>query len=165
MTSTRDERDWLERTLVFMMCEFQFVSLMHVRITIVLVKLVSRRVEGLKLERRSAVKFCVILKKTATETFRMLKGANGEECLSGTGLYEWHERFREGRESFQDEEPLGRPSTPRTEKSAEVIANRENFECWDMRRNDRLNRETVCKILIEDVEKEKKCVPVLFLDC
>jgi hypothetical protein len=32
-------------------------------------------VEGFKMEQRAAIKFCVKLKKTATETFEMLKSA------------------------------------------------------------------------------------------
>jgi hypothetical protein len=39
--------------------------------TIVLVTLVFRRVEGFKMEQRAAIKLCVKLKKTATETFEM----------------------------------------------------------------------------------------------
>jgi uncharacterized metal-binding protein len=30
---------------------------------------------------KAAIRFCVKLKKTATETFEMLKSAYGEECL------------------------------------------------------------------------------------
>jgi hypothetical protein len=33
------------------------------------------------MEQRAAITFCVKLKKTATETFEMLKSAYGEECL------------------------------------------------------------------------------------
>jgi hypothetical protein len=43
------------------------------------------------MEQRAAIKFYVKLKKTATETFEMLKSAYGEECLSGTSVFEWHE--------------------------------------------------------------------------
>jgi hypothetical protein len=39
-----------------------------------------RRVEGFKMERRAGIKFCEKLKKTATETFEMLKSAYREEC-------------------------------------------------------------------------------------
>jgi hypothetical protein len=35
---------------------------------------------------RTAIKFCVKLKKTATETFQMLESAYGEECLSKTSV-------------------------------------------------------------------------------
>jgi hypothetical protein len=56
------------------------------------------------MERRAAIKFCVKLKKTATGTFEMLKSAYGEECLSRTSVFEWRERFKEGRESLEDDE-------------------------------------------------------------
>jgi hypothetical protein len=40
------------------------------------------------MEQRAAIKFCVKLKKTATETFEMFKSAYGEECLSSTSVFE-----------------------------------------------------------------------------
>jgi transposase len=73
------------------------------------------------MKQRAAIKFCVKLKKTATETFEMLKSAYGEECLSRTIVFEWHKRFKEERVSLQDDERKGRPSTSRTEESKEVI--------------------------------------------
>jgi hypothetical protein len=42
------------------------------------------------MEQRSAIKFCVKLKKTATETFEMLKSVNGDEYLSRTRVLEWY---------------------------------------------------------------------------
>jgi hypothetical protein len=47
------------------------------------------------MEQRAAIKFCAKLKKTAPETFEMLKSAYGEECLSSTSVFEWHQRFKE----------------------------------------------------------------------
>jgi transposase len=64
-----------------------------------------------KWNKRSAIKFYVKLNKTATETFKMLKRAYGEECLSRTGVFEWHKRFKEERESLKGDERKGRPST------------------------------------------------------
>jgi hypothetical protein len=49
--------------------------------------------------------------------FEMLKSAYGEECLSKISVFEWHIRFRQGRQSLQN----GRPSTSRREESTEVI--------------------------------------------
>jgi hypothetical protein len=80
-----------------------------------------RRVETFKMEQREAIKFCVKLKKTATETFEMLKSAYGEVSLSKTSVFEWHKWFNEGRRSSQDDERKGRSSTSRTEESKEVI--------------------------------------------
>jgi hypothetical protein len=69
-----------------------------------------------QVEQRAAIKFCVKLKKTGTETFEMLKSGYGEEFLPTTSVFEWHTRFKEGRESLQDDERKGRPSTSRTEE-------------------------------------------------
>jgi hypothetical protein len=76
------------------------------------------------MEQRATIKFCVKLKKTATETFEMLKSAYGEECLSRTSMFKLHKRFKEGRESLQEDEQEGSPSTSRTEESTEVIQKR-----------------------------------------
>jgi hypothetical protein len=66
------------------------------RIRVVFVKLLFRRVEGFKMEQGAAIKFCVKLKKTATETFEILKSALGEKCLSSTSVFECYKRFKEG---------------------------------------------------------------------
>jgi uncharacterized membrane protein len=68
MPSIRDEWDYVERTFTCMMSEFQLVWFMHVRITIVLVKLVFFVVSNFQNSTKAAIKFCVKLKKTATET-------------------------------------------------------------------------------------------------
>jgi hypothetical protein len=47
------------------------------------------------MEQRAVIKFCVQLKKTALETFEMLKSV-GEECLSKRSVSEWHKCFKEG---------------------------------------------------------------------
>jgi hypothetical protein len=47
------------------------------------------------MKQRAAIKFRVKLKKTATETFEMLKNSYDEECLSRTSVFEWHTSFKE----------------------------------------------------------------------
>jgi hypothetical protein len=37
---------------------------------------------------------CVKLKKTATETFEMLKSAYREKRLSRTSVFEWHKKLK-----------------------------------------------------------------------
>jgi hypothetical protein len=95
MPPIRDEQDQLERTIIYLMCKFQLVWLMHIGTTIVLVKLVFCCIEDFRIEQRAAFKFCVKLKKTATETFEMLKSVYCEECLSRTSVFEWHKMFKE----------------------------------------------------------------------
>jgi transposase len=80
----------------------------------------SKFQQGFKMEQRAAIKFCLKLENTATETFEILKSAYTEECLSSTSVSEWHKRFIEGRESLQDDERKGRPSTSRTQEFVQL---------------------------------------------
>jgi predicted HTH transcriptional regulator len=111
------------------------------------------------MEERAAIKFCVKLKKTATETFEMLKSTYGEEFLSRTGVFEWHKTFIEGRGSFQHDERKGRPSTSRTDESKKVIrkclAEHRTSSVRILEEMRGINRETVRKILVEDFKKKK----------
>ena len=57
------------------------------------------------LEERYAIKFCFKLgKNAATETYGMLQTAFGASCMNRAWGFEWHKRFKEGRESVRDDE-------------------------------------------------------------
>ena len=57
------------------------------------------------LEERYAIKFCFKLAKhDATETYGMLQTAFGASCMNRASVFEWHKRFKEGRESVRDDE-------------------------------------------------------------
>ena len=57
------------------------------------------------LEERYAIEFCFKLeKKNATETYRMLQTAFRPSCMNRTSVFEWNQRFKEGRESVRDYE-------------------------------------------------------------
>jgi len=62
-------------------------------------------------EQRVCAKFSYKLGKTFTETFQMLQRAYGEDCVSRTQCHEWHQRFKSGRTSIEDDPKCGRPST------------------------------------------------------
>lgn len=47
----------------------------------------------------------------AAQTFEMLNKAFGERALSRARVFEWHKRFKDGRESVEDDAHTGRPST------------------------------------------------------
>ena len=51
------------------------------------------------LEEWYAIKFCFKLGKNATETYGMLQTAFGASCMNRASVFEWHKRFKEGRES------------------------------------------------------------------
>jgi hypothetical protein len=62
-------------------------------------------------EQSTSIKFCFKLNKTAAETHRMLKDAIGEPALSQARTFDWFKRFKDGRESVEDDKHSGRPST------------------------------------------------------
>ena len=64
------------------------------------------------LEERYVIKLCFKLGKNATETYGMLQTAFGASCMNQTSVFEWHKRFKEGRESVRNNE--------RCERSKEV---------------------------------------------
>ena len=55
------------------------------------------------LEKRFAIKFCLKLRKNATETHGMLQIAFGASCKNRASDFEWHKRLKEGRESMRDD--------------------------------------------------------------
>ena len=55
------------------------------------------------LEERYAIKFCFKLGKNAPETNGMLQTAFGACCMNRASVFEWHKRFKKGRESVRDD--------------------------------------------------------------
>ena len=66
------------------------------------------------LEERYAIKFGFKLAKNATKTYGMLQTAFGASCMNRATVFEWHKRFKEGRESVRDDERCGRSKKVRT---------------------------------------------------
>ena len=60
------------------------------------------------LEERYAIKFCFKLGKNARETYGMLQIAFQPPCMNQASVFEWHKRFKEGKESVRDDERCGR---------------------------------------------------------
>lgn len=73
------------------------------------------------LEQRYAIKFCVKLGKTATETLGMIKDAYGNAALNRSTVFEWHKLFREGRELVEDNQRAGRSSTSRIDENVAKV--------------------------------------------
>jgi hypothetical protein len=59
-----------------------------------------------EIEQRVNIKFLVKLRKTATETFIVLREVYGKDALSRARVFAWHKRFSEGIEDVEDEEEL-----------------------------------------------------------
>ena len=72
-------------------------------------------------EQRANLKFLAKLGKTPSEFFAMLQQVYGEETMSRTHAFQWHKRFKEGREEVEDDPQSGRPSTSRTANNIEHV--------------------------------------------
>jgi hypothetical protein len=56
--------------------------------------------------------------------------AYGDAALSRTTTFEWHKRFREGRESVKDDERSGRPTTSRTDDNIFAVDKMASRKLW-----------------------------------
>ena len=60
------------------------------------------------LEERYAIKFCFKLGKNAKETYGMLQTTFRPSCMNRASVFEFHKRFKEGKECVRDDERRGR---------------------------------------------------------
>ena len=95
----------------------------------------------------------------------MLVQVYGDNAMKKTAVYKWVKRFSEGRGSVTDEERSGRPAKNRTEEN---IAEVHQIVCENRRLTARstaeevnLDRETVRKILTEDLDMRKVCAKMV----
>ena len=93
--SNKELQHQLEYTLLKFDCHSWWIS-----------KMQSGREDTL--EERYAIKFCFKLGKIATEMYGILQTAFGASCINRASVFEWHKRFKEGRESVRDDERCGR---------------------------------------------------------
>jgi transposase len=72
------------------------------------------------LEQRINIKFCAELGKSASETLQMLTEAYSVHAMTISSVFEWHKRFKEGREDVKDDERTGRPKTHPTDENCSL---------------------------------------------
>ena len=119
-------------------------------------------------EQRINQKLLVRLGNSPTETLKLLQEVYGDDTMSRTRLFEWHRRFKEGREEVEDDHRSGRPSTSRTDENVERVRQKVRSDCSLTVRIivDELgmNSERVWRIFTEDLGMRKvwaKMVPRL----
>ena len=106
----------------------------------------------MSIEQRINLKFLVRLGKTPTETFNSLQAVYGDATMSRTRIFEWHKRFREGREDVEDDRRSGRPTTSRTNENVERVREKvRNDRRLTVRMIDELNMnsERVWRIITD----------------
>ena len=82
------------------------------------------------LEERYAIKFCFKLGENATETYGILQTALRPSCMNRASVFEWHKRFKEGRESVRDDEKCG---SSKEVNISELISQRVRFRVTMLR--------------------------------
>jgi hypothetical protein len=73
------------------------------------------------LEQHINITFCAKLGKSASETLHMLTEAYGTDAMNKSSVFEWHKRFKEGRDDVKDDERTGRPKTHQTDENVEKV--------------------------------------------
>jgi len=95
----------------------------------------------------------------------MLVQVYGDSAMKKTAIYKWVKRFSEGRESVSDEERSGRPATSRTEeniaKVRQIVRENRRLTVRSIAEQGNIDRETVRKILTEDLDMRKVCVKMV----
>ena len=81
------------------------------------------------LEQRYAIKFCTKLRKSGSKMLQLLRTAYGDAVLSSSQVLRWHKAFKDGRESTEDKQHTGHPSTSRTENNVAHVKAVLTFEC------------------------------------
>ena len=91
----------------------------------------------------------------------MLVQVYGENAMKKTAVYKWVKRFSEGRESVTDEERSGRLATSITEeiiaKFRQIVRGNRRLTVRSIAEQVNIDRETVRKILTEDLDMSKVC--------
>ena len=83
------------------------------------------------LEKRYAKNFCLKLGKNATGTYGMVQTAFRPSCMNRASVFEWHKRFKEGRESVRDDERCGSSKEINTlELIGQRVMGRGRLLCW-----------------------------------
>jgi len=81
--------------------------------------------------------------------------------MKKTAVCKWVKRFSEGRESVTDKERLGRPARSRTEeniaKLRQIVRGNRRLTVRSIEEQVNIDRETVRKILTEDLDMRKVC--------
>ena len=112
-------------------------------------------------EQRTNIKFLTKLGKSATETLSLLQQAYGEECMSRARVFEWHKRFREGREEVEDDPKSGRPLSAKTDRNIELVnqlvRQDRRLTIRMMAEELEMSKESVRTILVENLGMKKIC--------
>jgi len=95
----------------------------------------------------------------------MLVQVYGDNVMKKTAVHKWAKRFSEGRESVTDEERSEWPATSRTEeniaKVRQIVRENRRLNVTSIAEQVNIVRETVRKILTENLDMKKVCAKMV----
>ena len=95
----------------------------------------------------------------------MLVQVYGDSAMKKTEVYKWVKRSSDGRENITDERKSGRPATSRTEeniaKVRQIVRKNRRLAVRSIVEQVYIDRETVRKILAEDLDMRKVCAKMV----
>ena len=95
----------------------------------------------------------------------MLQQVYGEETLSRTHAFEWHKRFKEGREEVEDDPRSGGPSSSRTvdniERVKQMVRADRRLAVRMIAEELSMNKDTVWSIITENLEMRNVCAKMV----
>ena len=111
------------------------------------------------------IKFLVKLGKSGNEIREILVQGYGDNAMKETAVCKWVKRFSEGRETVTGEERSGRPPTSVTEenlaKIRQIVRENRRLTVRSIAEQVNVDRETVRKILTEDLDMRKMCAKMV----
>jgi len=117
------------------------------------------------IEQRYAIKFCVKINKSATETFASLTEAYGDATVSRTMVFKWHKAFKEGRENVEDNPHSGRPISSTNYQNVEVVravmAEDRRLSVRMIAEETGLDKSEVHRILTDHLQMRKICAKLV----
>ena len=94
----------------------------------------------------------------------MLVQVYGDSAMKKTAVYKWVKLFL-GEECVTDEGRSRRPATSRTEENIEkvrqIVHENHRLTVWSIAEQINIDRETVRKILTEDLDMRKECAKMV----
>jgi len=103
--------------------------------------------------------------KSGNEIREMLVQVYGNNAMKKTAVCKWVKRFSEGRGSVTDEKRSGRLAKSKTEgnitKIRQILRENRRLTVRSIAKYVNIDRETVRKILTEDVDMRKVCAKMV----
>jgi len=69
------------------------------------------------------MKFCMKLRKNASDTCAVLSEAYGGEAKKKSSVFDWHKWLKEGHKNVEDDERSSHPRSHRTDENVQTMRN------------------------------------------